>query len=274
MGYSRDIVTEIVRSRTDIFRSNIINDVNGVNGVTGVNGVNGVNGGGMGKELSDIKSTLEDIKTPEKLFDVIYNCPFVGFVDGKRKRVGCMIHPATNDGVEFRDVSFYGSALCSGHECPSFTYLSKVEKEGVIAIIDDWYLYGLVITDIDFVKEFFTIVGNRLGEEIRPEKLKIPEVRGAALKFFELKETWPFATTDRRFGKYSFSIAEYRIEREISSRNRTTSCRTTSCPISPESKYERIFISLASDFKTEGELRKGLEIVEGYLNNFVSIYTI
>jgi hypothetical protein len=34
----------------------------------------------------------------------------------------------------------------------------------LIWALDDWYLYGITITDIDFVKTFFSIIQNRLGE--------------------------------------------------------------------------------------------------------------
>ncbi|MBU1208698.1 MAG: hypothetical protein KKH04_17535 [Proteobacteria bacterium] len=38
--------------------------------------------------------------------------------------------------------------------CLSYTHLTKVEQSAVFMALDDWYLYGLVITDIDLVKGF------------------------------------------------------------------------------------------------------------------------
>ncbi len=215
-----------------------------------------------GIDIGRIKKYLEGVKTPQKLFDVIYNCPFLGFVDEGRKRVGCMIHPINNDGVEMREVSFYGAKLCNDHECPSFMYLSETEKKGVAAVIDDWYLYGLVITDIDLIKEYFRIIGDAMGEEIKHDRLMHPEVRRAVLDFFSLKESWPFKSRTKRFGKYSFSIAEYRIEQEVGERGL----------ILPESRYKKIFISLATDFSNEREAEKAEGMIERLISDFLSAY--
>ena len=56
---------------------------------------------------------------------------------------------------DYRGVSFYGQELCDGHFCPSYYYISQNEKQALLHILDDWYLYGLVITDIDLVKGLF-----------------------------------------------------------------------------------------------------------------------
>jgi hypothetical protein len=237
---SRETLSRLMHERTDVFRSKIKDGV----------------------DVGRIKDHLEDIKTPKKLFDVIYNCPFIGFVDEGRRRVGCMIHPINNNGVEMRDVSFYGAKLCNDHECPSFTYLSETEKRGVSSVIDDWYLYGLVITDIDFVKEYFRILAEALGEEIKPERLMISEVKKAAYDFFGLKESWPFKSRKKRFGKYSFSIAEYRIEKEVGERELRL----------PESRYKKIFISLETDFPNEGEAKRGEGMIDSLISDFISAY--
>jgi hypothetical protein len=216
----------------------------------------------QGKPMKEIKTMLLAVDTPEKLFGPIHNCPFVGFVDTSQVRVGCMIHPVNNNGRELRDISLYGAEICGGHECPSYTYLTETEKRGVGAVIDDWYLYGLVICDIDLVKEFFTILANSLGEEIRLPLLTHPEVKRAARAFFSLKESWPFASRDRRFGKYSFSISEYRLEQRLTAEELRV-------PVSP---YRKIFVSLASEFTTEREFESAHQIVEGCMDNFLGAY--
>jgi hypothetical protein len=38
--------------------------------------------------------------------------------------------------------------------CPSYPHLTQVEQAAVFMALDDWYLHGLVITDIDLVKGF------------------------------------------------------------------------------------------------------------------------
>ncbi len=221
-------------------------------------------GGGRGNpvDLDAMVSELDGIDTPGVLFDVIHNCPFVGFVDDGGKRVGCMIHPSNNGGVDLRDASLYGAELCGGHECPSYRALTEREMRAVSVVIDDWYLYGLVITDIDLVKEFFTITANRIGEEIDPERLERPAVKEAVLDFFRLKETWPFTNGRGRFGKYSFSEAEYRIEREVARKGLNI----------PPSPYDKIFLSLATNFRAAGEAREAEGIIDGILTDFIQAY--
>jgi hypothetical protein len=221
-----------------------------------------VSGIRRGKSIKDIKTSMLSVDTPEKLFAPIHNCPFVGFVDASRRRVGCMIHPVNNSGRELRDISLYGAEICNGHECPSFSYLTETEKQGVASVIDDWYLYGLVICDIDLVKEFFMIPANILGEEIRPNLLAHRRVREAALAFFSLKESWPFSSKGNRFGKYSFSISEYRLERQLGA-------QLLSIPPSP---YHKIFLSLASDFSTRRQFDDAHRIVEGCMDDFLTAY--
>ena len=240
VDHGRAQVTKLVDRRTDIFRS----------------------GMKQGKDLVTVKAELEAAASSERLFEVIHNCPFVGFVDAENKRVGCMIHPMHHEGRELRDVSLYGAELCHGHECPSHQVLTEVERRIVIESIDDWYLYGLVITDIDLIKEFTTLVSNRLGEEIRPGSLKDRRVRDAAASFFRLKETWPYRDGERRFGKYSFSIAEYHIEREVAEGALGL----------PESPFKKILISLATRFEGESDAKRGHRIIEDAIDRFIRSY--
>jgi len=240
IDHSREAVTALVNRRTDIFQS----------------------GMSCNKDLLSIQAELVAVDPPDVLFDVIHNCPFVGFVDRKRRQVGCMIHPIHHDGRELRDVSLYGAELCHGHECPSHQVLTEAERRLVIDSLDDWYLYGLVITDIDLIREFTTLISNRLGEEIRPERLKDRRVRDAAASFFRLKETWPYRSSERRFGKYSFSIAEYHIEREVAEGALDL----------PESPYKKILVSLATRFETESDAVRGHSILEDCMNAFIRSY--
>ncbi len=145
-----------------------------------------------------------------KRYEVIHCCEYVGFLDGQEKRVGCLLHPMQNAGRDMRDVSFYGRELCDGHFCPSYSYISRAEKLAVLAILDDWYLYGVCITDIDLVKEFFRLVSEAAGEMPAPSRFSHPALREAARRFFDLKLGWPFRSdAANRFGKYSFDGTDY-----------------------------------------------------------------
>ncbi len=128
-----------------------------------------------------------------KLVEAIYNCEFLGFLDGEQKRVGCLLHPSVNQGEELRyHCCFYGPELCAGHFCPSYTFLTKAEQKTILVSLEDWYLYGLVITDIDLVKEFLQHAQTALGDSFREERLQDFRVREALRDFFRLKESWKF----------------------------------------------------------------------------------
>ena len=45
----------------------------------------------------------EDLK---KRYEVIYCCEYLGFLDSAERKVGCLLHPAQNFGLDLRDVSF------------------------------------------------------------------------------------------------------------------------------------------------------------------------
>jgi len=197
-----------------------------------------------------------------KLCETIYNCEFLGFVDGGRTRVGCMLHPACNRGADLRSRSFYGAELCASHYCIGYTCLRKMEQQAVVQSVDDWYLYGLVITDIDLVKSFFTHAENRMGDCVRSDRLGDKAVREALRDFFMLKEHWKFATGRQMLGKYYFSEGEYytaRIEYEKRLGNR-------------RSPFDRILTSLSSEFSSAAELEEAEAIIEGHLRRFVAAY--
>jgi hypothetical protein len=197
-----------------------------------------------------------------KLLEEIHNCEFLGFLDGEKKRVGCLLHPSANEGRDLRDYCFYGKEICAGHFCPSHTHLTRGEQKSVVAALEDWYLYGLVITDIDLVKEFFHHVQNRLGDSLREEGWEREKVRGALRGFFGLKESWKFASSRKRLGKYYFSHSEYQVARIEYEKN---------WRIKP-SRFDKILVSLESDFQTPEEVLEAEAMIEERICGFLEAY--
>lgn len=211
----------------------------------------------------DAYSRMCEALTPSpKLCDTIYNCEFLGFLDSREKRVGCLIHPSLHNGVDLRTCSFYGAKLCDEHVCPSFNHLTTVEQQAVVLSIHDWYLYGLVITDIDFVKEFFRHVQDRLGDSVHVEGLRNSKIRQALQDFFVLKERWPFLSEENRLGKYYFSHSEYRIAR-IDYKKKWG--------MKP-SRFDKIFVSLSSAFRTGNDILEAEAIIEEKIRKFVRVW--
>ena len=213
-------------------------------------------------DLQEYSRLSRQFSDQGKLCETIYNCEFLGFLDREEKRVGCLLHPSLHQGRDLRVHSFYGVELRAGHFCPSYTYLTAVEQEAVITAIDDWYLYGLVITDIDFVKEFFTIIQNRLRENLKGQRVEGSRVQEALLDFFRLKENWIFQSSKNRLGKYCFSQAEYQIAQIEYERNWNMK----------PSRFNKILVSLSSEFKTREDVVEAELIIEEKIRKFIEAY--
>jgi hypothetical protein len=199
-----------------------------------------------------------------KLCEEVYNCEFLGFLDPARRRIGCLLHPSLHEGNDLREESFYGRELCAGHLCPSHTHLTAVEQRSVVAALDDWYLYGLVLTDIDFVKEFFRQVQSRLGDSVHMSRLGEPAVQEALGDFYRLKQSWKFASPENRLGKYYFSAGEYQIARIDPQR------RWRGKP----SRFDPILLSLSSEFSSLREVEEAEFLIEEKMDQFVRAYQI
>jgi hypothetical protein len=197
-----------------------------------------------------------------KLFETIYNCEFVGFIDKNRRRVGCLLHPSVTGNHALRNHCFYGSKICHEHFCPGYGCFTTAEQQAVVATLDDWYLYGLVITDIDLVKEFFRHVEKGLGESIKPARLSHAPLLTLIHDFFYLKEHWPYRAAGNRLGKYYFSESEYAIAR-IEYRKRWDV---------PESPWDKILVSLESEFTTLEQVRDAEHILQNKVDSFIQAY--
>lgn len=210
--------------------------------------------------LESFSRWVKATEPPGKLLETIYNCEYLGFLDPGQRRVGCLLHPARHKGVEdLRDCSFYGAELCAGHLCLSYSKLSRGEKWCLILSLDDWYLYGICVTDIDLCKRFFSIASDRLGSEPNLSAIARPEARAAAADFFRLKVQWPFRSREEgRFGKYCLAEDEYRQAR--------IPYEEIGCP---PNVYDAIFLSLASEFSSSDEVRQASDLVDGRISAFV-----
>jgi hypothetical protein len=198
-----------------------------------------------------------------KLYETIYNCEFLGFIDEGHKRVGCLLHPQLNNGADLREISFYGEDLCRQHLCPSHEKLTTTEKEMVIRLLDDWYLYGLCITDIDLIKSYLFHIQNAVGEEFDPARLDTrPTLKRLMKEFFSWKEQWPFRRKEAlRFGKYYFLEGEYHIAH----------IDYEGLGLDP-SPYDGILLSLASDFRDKTEVSAAEGMVCKNIEGVIALY--
>jgi len=214
------------------------------------------------EDLAGYADRIRHVEDPAKRYEVIYCCEYLGYIDPGRKKVGCLLHPCQNGGEDLRDVSFYGQELCDGHFCPSYHYLSREESLALVHIIEDWYLYGLCVTDIDLVKNWFRLIAEAVHEMPRAEKFADGFLKEISLRFFTLKLTWPYRSREtNRFGKYYFDGSQYMIK-----------------PIDyavfglETSRFDKIFQSLTSEFRHKNEVLEAEARIQQYIDHFSTCY--
>jgi hypothetical protein len=237
---TRESLTQRLRARTKRFRKMVKNP-------------------GDVKYYAAATFAEEDFK---KRYEVIYCCEYLGFLDETEKKVGCLLHPLQNSGLDLRAGSFYGQETCAGHLCPSHHFIPGNQAQILLKIIDEWYLYGLCLTDIDLVTDYFRRLADRIGEELKPEVFDNPSLKNIAREFFNWKINWPFRSDEtNRLGKYYFDGSQYMISyidyakfgREIS-------------------PLDRIFMSLSSTFANAQEMEAAEDLIMGNIRQFVAMY--
>jgi hypothetical protein len=124
---------------------------------------------------------------PEPLFPSVRVCALLGWLDAARTRVGCLAHPAAG-GPDLRDEGVYDASVCESFLCPSHSWLGEEEAEIVDRTCADAHLYGLVVTDVPFVRAVLEGVGSLAGERIGPRHLERPGFRAALRRLLALKE--------------------------------------------------------------------------------------
>jgi hypothetical protein len=138
------------------------------------------------------RELLEARRTTPPLFPAVRVCPLLGFLDEAQGRVGCLGHPLSTGGVDLRDCGVYRAETCETFTCPSFTWLTDAQARLVQAACADWYLYGLVITDVELVRGCLRLLEWELAGPVNVEALTAhPEALEAMGRLFALKETAP-----------------------------------------------------------------------------------
>jgi len=153
------------------------------------------------RTVDGILRYAEETKGEERLELVdpdFYSCEFVGFLHMDETRVGCLLNPRSpgNEGVDWRGLSFHGGAACSGFFCRASRELTEGEREIIIGTVDDWYLYGLLISDIDYIKRVLRFVEESFGRPLDPEWTHQPDARSVLLQFYRWKIEPPRSLSD------------------------------------------------------------------------------
>ena len=127
------------------------------------------------------------VEAAPPLFSSVRVCPLLGFLDAAQTRVGCLAHPAATGGPDLRACGAYDVKTCDGFFCPSFSWLSEEEAEIAERAAGDWHLYGLVVTDVPFLRACLAAVAAAVGARVERRHLDRPPFRAALRRLLDLK---------------------------------------------------------------------------------------
>ena len=133
---------------------------------------------------------------PAPLFHSVRVCALLGYLDAAETRVGCLAHPLANGGVELRAAGVYDVMTCEMFLCPSHAWLTEEEAAlcevacapAPAGQIADWHLYGLVITDVPFLRACLGAVAALTGARVEARHLEQGPFREALARLLALKQ--------------------------------------------------------------------------------------
>jgi hypothetical protein len=149
------------------------------------------------RALAGVPRTLEAFRAaaaalaaggPAPLFPSVRVCPLLGWLDADGTRAGCLAHPLATGGPDLRDAGVYDASICETFYCPSFSWLSEDEAALAEAACGDFHLYGLVVTDVPFLRAVLAAVAARTGARVERRHLEHAPFRAALRRLLAVKE--------------------------------------------------------------------------------------
>jgi hypothetical protein len=125
---------------------------------------------------------------PEPLFPSVRLCPLLGFLDEAGTRIGCLAHPLSTGGADLRAAGAYDVTTCESFLCPSHAWLTEEEAQLAEAAAADFHLYGLVVTDVPFLRAALEAVAALTGARVERRHLEAPAFRAGLAHLLALKE--------------------------------------------------------------------------------------
>jgi len=125
---------------------------------------------------------------PAPLFPSVRVCPLLGFLDDAETRIGCLAHPLVTGGPDLRDAGVYDVTTCESFLCPSHAWLTEEEAALTELASADFHLYGLVVTDVPFLRAALAAVAVLTGARVERRHLAQPGFREALTRLLALKE--------------------------------------------------------------------------------------
>lgn len=194
------------------------------------------------------KVSREGLPMPE-----FYHCPYLGLIGPQRTRPGCLLHPMDegNNCIDYRGLSYYGSMTCRIYFCPTHHRIPRDLKWILRRVVEDWYLFGLIIQEARLLEAFRDEIAARCGQDFAGSAALLgADARAFWNRLFELKVNWPFADP-------SLPLANYFFNDDLYPRPQVDYSRTGK----PGSGYDSVFREMGSVFESEAELLRAEEII-------------
>jgi hypothetical protein len=207
--------------------------------------------------IEDYQQWVRATEAERPLDEAIHVCEFAGFLDPLQQIVGCQLHPTApgNQGVDLRGLCYYGSMACKSFFCPAWEEVPLRFQDMVCLLIHDWHLYGLVMTDVDFVRSVFGLLEDRIDGELDPTILQSDRATTILTHMLSSKDSWPFAgSSSLRRNRYYFKGA---AAGSISS---------------PGTHMERLLKCLGYTFGKAGDVNEGQGFVQDAIEEFATVY--
>jgi hypothetical protein len=125
---------------------------------------------------------------PPPLFPSVRVCPLLGFLDEAETRIGCLAHPLVTGGPDLRDAGVYDVTTCEAFLCPSHAWLTEAEASVAELVSGGFHLYGLVVTDVPFLRAALDAVATLTGAAVERRHLEQAAFGAALAQLFALKE--------------------------------------------------------------------------------------
>jgi hypothetical protein len=157
-----------------------------------------------------------------------------------------------NRGTDFRGLSFYGGMACRIYFCPSCRSLPRRYKQILRHVSEDWYLYGLTITEEKMWNAFFNETEKRISRPLSPDNIAGNDRAAEIIReFMRMKLDWPFRS-------HSESVCNYFFEDGLYSKPRI--CYEAGG--SPVSRYHIILEELVSSFESRDALFRAESLLD------------
>jgi hypothetical protein len=192
-------------------------------------------------------------------YDEFYHCPYIGLIGKGRMRAGCLLHPLAdgNNGIDYCGLSYYGSMTCHIYFCPSYTMLPENYKRIIRESAEDWYSYGLIITEIVLINAFISEIEVCIQRKIDETDIHMKQALIGIIKaFIGFKVSWPFRPSSDTAANYFFKDKLY--ERKPVDYSGINSER-------PSSRYDVIFRELGSSFNSVEEISNAESMIDDLL---------